>query len=151
RSLVFPTTKEELLMSRSNYFRFVAAALVLFFGFTLLGVDSRGNGKGEPKKVGQEQIVHGCISKITLASGSTQGTVTFEHPKWGGTGKVVEGQKTGNTDIQVCGETKTLADLKKLVDAVKTGQAKFCGIARIDNRTSLTASKIIVCNDADDD
>lgn len=144
-------------MSRSNYSRYLMCALALFISFALVGVDSRGGDKGksgdkgnsgDAPKVGQNEIVHGCISKVTLASGTTPGTVTFEHPKWGGTVKVTEGAATGNTTIQVCGETKTLAQLKTLVEAVKPGEASYCGIARIDNRTSLKASKIIVCNDA---
>ena len=93
--------------------------------------------------------MHGCISSITAAAGTNPGTVTFVHPKWGGTVKVIE-TGTAKTDIEVCGETKTLAQLKAMFDAVKSGQPKFCGIARVDNHTSLKASKIIVCNDGGD-
>lgn len=145
-------------MSRFNFPRFVVGAFILSFSLVFLSVNSHGGDKGngdkgksddKGKKVGQEQIVHGCIVKVVLASGTNPGTVEFTHPKWGGTVKVIE-TGTTKTDIQVCGETKTLAQLKTLVEAVKQGESKFCGIARIDDRTSLKASKIIVCNDGGD-
>jgi hypothetical protein len=149
----FALLSKELLMNRSSFTRLATGALALFLCVALLAVDSRGGdkgkGKGDPKKTGQEEIVHGCISKVTLASGTTLGTVTFEHPKFGGTVKVVE-TGTTKTDIEVCGESKTLAQLKTLVEAVKPGEARYCGIARIDDRMSLKALKIIVCNDAAD-
>jgi hypothetical protein len=133
-------------MSRSSSFRFVVGAIALFIIFAMLSADSRGDGK----KTGQTQIVHGCITKVVLAVGTTPGTVEFTHPKWGGKVKVIE-TGTTKTVIEVCGEVKTLAQLKTLVEAVKTGDPKYCGIARIDNRTSMTASKILVCNDGSDD
>jgi hypothetical protein len=151
-------------MSRTHFSRLVASALALIVALALAAVDSHGGGKGdkgngdkgkgdekksEGKKVGQEQIVHGCISAVTLAAGTTPGTVTFVHPKWGGTVKVIE-TGTTKTVIEVCGETKTLTELKKLVEGVAPGKARFCGIARIDDRTSLKASKILVCNDGAD-
>jgi len=140
-------------MSRSHFSRIIVSAFALTLGLAVLTVDSRGGGngkgKGDPKKVGQEEIVHGCISTVTPAAGTTLGTVTFVHPKWGGTVKVVETGAT-KTVIEVCGETKTLAQLKTLVDAASSSGAKFCGIARIDDRTSLKAIKIIVCNDSVD-
>jgi hypothetical protein len=151
------------------------AALALLINFALLAVDSRGYGKGkgdddqnqgnkagddnddqnEGKKVGKNQIVHGCVTKVTLASGKTLGTVVFSRTKKGVTTtttvKVTE-TGTATTVIRVCDDTKTLAQLKTLVEAVKTGQPMYCGIARVDNLTSLMASKIFVCNDdADDD
>jgi hypothetical protein len=157
-------------MSRSNFSRLVVTAFALLLGIAVLTDGTYGGGKGKGKdkgdeksadkggpnkqggdggkKVGQEQIVHGCIVKVVLASGTTLGTVEFTHPKWGGIVKVVE-TGTTKTEIEVCGKTKTLAELKTLVEAVKTGENKFCGIARIDNRTSLKATKIIVCNDGD--
>lgn len=142
-------------MSRSKFFRFVLAAFALFISFALLAVDSRGLGKGKDDDdrddgKGQTQIVRGCITKVTLASGTTLGTVEFTHPKFGvKTVKVTE-TGTAKTAILVCGKTKTLAELKTLVEAVKTGEPKYCGTARVDNLTSLMASKINVCNEGDE-
>jgi hypothetical protein len=141
-------------MSRFNFFRFVVGALALCLSVSLLAVDSHGGDKGKDgkgdgkgKKVGQEQIVHGCITAIDTA----KKLVTFTHPKLGMGGTVtVDTTAVTGTVIQVCGETKTLTELKAAFDSVKTGAPKLCGIARIDNRTSLKALKIIVCDDGAD-
>ena len=115
-------------MSRFKFFPFVVGALALLLSVSLLAVDSHGGDKGKDgkgdgkgKKVGQEQIVHGCITEVN----ATAKTVTFTHPKFGGTVKVDTSTTATKTLIEVCGETKTLAELKTLVDAVKTALLAF--------------------------
>jgi hypothetical protein len=142
-------------MSRSGLSRFVgfALALVSCIGFLAStgGADDKGKGKGKGRRVGQEQIVHGYIGSVTDAKGT--GTVTFIHKKWGGTVKVdtATTDLTKKTVILVCDKSKTLTELKTLVDDGLKKGIRYTGIARVNNRKELIASKIIVCNDSADD
>lgn len=106
------------------------------------------NGKSKGKKTGQTEIVHGCISAVAIPNPTTApnvGTVTFQHPKFGGVVVV-----TATTVIEVCGEVKTLSELKTAVDALSPCDPKYCGIARIDDSMAKNALRIIVCNIPDE-
>jgi hypothetical protein len=128
-------------MSRSS---FSILALTVLLAMTM-AFTSEAAGQGKGKHKGKKfQIVHGCVTAVD----TTGMTVTFQNEH---TGVKVTVKVTKSTTIEINDvEGKTLTDLQNAVKSVPTGGQPYCGVARVNNLTSLTALAISVSNVEDD-